>query len=194
MSAVEEPPVTRVCPRCSAQNVGAGQFCPQCGTSYVKVSRRPTRRQSVVMAVVAALVLAGVGGIVAKRQHDASQREDVAAASKDLAADRAREADEAQAEADDAERTARDDLVTYLEDQITQDAKESVSDGVLDGPIKFTQCTATGGGSTDDLTALTGTFECLAANVEKDDGTIEGYAYSGTAEWETGSISWRFGR
>jgi hypothetical protein len=28
-------------------------------------------------------------------------------------------------------------------------------------------------------------------NKENDDGTVSGYSYAGTAEWETGTISWK---
>jgi hypothetical protein len=46
--------------------------------------------------------------------------------------------------------------VTQLQRSVTKDARKSVDAGVLDGPILNTQCTPLGGGSTDDLTALTG--------------------------------------
>lgn len=194
MDEMDEPAVTRVCPRCSAQTAMAGQFCPRCGASFAKRSRRPSRRQAIVGLVVAALLIGGVGGVVVKRQHDETERVEAAADAQRLVEDGVRRADAAQATADASERTQRAELVTFLEEAITKDAKESVSEGLLDGPIKFTQCTATGGGSSDDLTALTGTFECLAATTENDDGTIEGYAYSGTTEWDSGSITWHLGR
>jgi hypothetical protein len=77
--------------------------------------------------------------------------------------------------------------VTQLQRSVTKDARKSVDAGVLDGPILNTQCTPLGGGSTDDLTALTGTFECLAVDKKNNDGTVEGYAYSSTVNWTDNS-------
>jgi len=54
-------------------------------------------------------------------------------------------------------------------------------------------CAATGGGSTDDLTARTGTFGCLAVNKENKDDTASGYSYAGTIDWDTGELTWQLG-
>ncbi len=62
--------------------------------------------------------------------------------------------------------------------------------GFLEGPILSASCTATGGGSTDDLTARTGTFDCIAVNEENKDDTVSGYGYAGTLDWDTGSATW----
>lgn len=104
-----------------------------------------------------------------------------------------RDAELTQAAADATERSARRELVTDLEKNITKHAKRAVEDDLLDGPIMYTSCTATGGGSADDLTALTGTFECLAVNEERDDGTASGYGYAGTTDWDTGEMTWQLG-
>jgi len=77
-------------------------------------------------------------------------------------------------------------LVKALEVQVTKDAKEKVKEDLLEGPIKYSSCTATGGGSVDDLTALTGTVECLAVNKENNDETVEGWRYSGDDRLEVG--------
>ncbi len=97
---------------------------------------------------------------------------------------------DAQAAADRAERKARASMIRFLERTITKDARKDVSKGFLDGPILETNCTATGGGSTDDLTALTGTFECLAVTEEEPDGIQRGHGYNGTVEWNTGNVTW----
>jgi hypothetical protein len=65
-----------------------------------------------------------------------------------------------------------------------------VADGTLEGPILRSVCTATGAGSADDLTALTGTFDYLAVTEKNSDGTERGYSYAGTI-WEAGRITWQ---
>ncbi len=63
----------------------------------------------------------------------------------------------------------------------------------LTGPILSASCTPLGGGSADDLTSLTGTFECIAVNKENVDGTSSGYRFSATINsnkdytWHLGS-------
>ena len=184
---------TRTCRRCSTTTATPGDFCPACGTSYVRRSRRPSRR-SVIAAAVAVVLLGGAAaGVVVKRQSDADARDRAAAASDRRDRREANAAADAQAEADEAERSERASLVEELQDQVTKDAKEKVDDDLLEGPILYSSCTATGGGSTDDLTALTGTFECLAVSTENADGTASGYRYSGTADWGSGSYTWRLG-
>lgn len=185
---------TRVCRRCSAESTTTGSFCPSCGSSYVRGSRRPSRK-ALVAGLVAVLLVAGVGsGIAVKRHQDAVDRDRVAAADAREAEQFAQDATDRKDAVDEAEREQRRTLVMMLEERITKDAKDLVTDGTLDGPIEYSSCTATGGGSDDDLTALTGTFDCMAVNKENDDGTVSGYSYQGTAEWSTGSITWIFGR
>lgn len=192
MSEIDEQS-TRICRKCSVAATTAGDFCPSCGTSYVGRSRRPTRRGVIITAVVV-LLLAGAGtafGVKQQRDAAASDRAQAAAERQERRA--AEVAAKEQTKADESERAARADLVKALEKQVTKDAKKKVDDDLLDGPILYSNCTATGGGSTDDLTALTGTFECIAVNTENSDGTASGYRYAGTAEWDTGSITWKLG-
>lgn len=94
--------------------------------------------------------------------------------------------------ADQSEREHRTTLVEELEKNITNSAKEAVDDGVLEGPILSSSCTATGG-SVDDLTSLTGTFSCIAVNKENDDGTANGFEYAGTVDWDSGELQWQLG-
>lgn len=99
----------------------------------------------------------------------------------------------AQEAADEAERDSRREQVTFLQQTITKDARKGVAEYLLEGPILRTVCTATGGGSADDLTALTGTFDCLAVSEKHSDGTESGYGYAGTIDWESGRVSWQLG-
>lgn len=191
---------TKVCPKCSVQAAVPGGFCPNCGASYDKSARRfKPSRKALVISLVALLVVGGTTGTVLAVQHsqavaaeeEAERRAKTAAKA---AADRkAREAEEAAAR-DDAERAIRTLIVTGLEDSVQKDAVERVTEGRLDGPIERTECTPLGGGSIDDLTAITGTFECIAVNQKNEDGTESGYVFSATVNWDEGSYSWRLGR
>ncbi len=201
--SAENALVTRVCSRCSVQSQALGDFCPNCGKPYAgrrKLSRR------VVASIVTVVLLVGlaVGGLLWKSHRDevraderaaavAEQKVEKEAAAREQAEEEAQEAIETQAAADRAERKARASLVRFLQRTITKDARKDVAEGLLDGPILETSCTATGGGSTDDLTALTGTFECLAVTKEESDGTRSGYGYAGTIEWKSGSVTWQLG-
>ncbi len=193
MSDVEggSPSYTRVCRRCSAQSTTTGDTCPACGTAFVR-SRRPSRR--LVLGVVAVLVVAGAGAgaVLVKAQRDADERDRVAVAEAQAAQEAADREAAAQEEADDLERDLRAETVDQLEKNITKHARKLVRQDLLEGPIKYSSCTAVGG-STDDLTALTGTFECIAVNKENKDDTVSGYSYAGTADWSSGEISWKLG-
>lgn len=191
MSDVEEQP-TRICRKCSVATNASGDFCPSCGASYARRSRRPSRKIVAVNVILLLIAGGAAGGLVAKQQSDGAARDRADAAAERQERREANLAADVQQEADETERSARADLVDALEEQVTKDAKK-VDEDLLDGPILYSTCTATGGGSTDDLTALTGTFECMAVNKENADDTVSGYRYSGTAEWGTGSISWRLG-
>lgn len=188
-----DQPTTRICRKCSVQTDAAGAYCPSCGTPFVRKSRRPTRR-AVILAVVVTVLLAGAGTALAvKRSNDAANRTDAAAATERAAEREATRLSDLQAAEDDDERESRSRLVEELEKNVSKYAKKLVKDGLIEGPIKYASCTATGGGSTDDLTALTGTFECLAVNKENDDGTASGYSFAGTTEWATGEMTWKLG-
>ena len=75
-----------------------------------------------------------------------------------------------------------------------KDAQKREAEGRLTGPFSRSSCTPLGGGSIDDLTAKTGTFECIAVNKKDDDGTESGYVFSATVNWDTGEYQWRLGR
>lgn len=110
------------------------------------------------------------------------------------AAEAAQEArQEAKAAAARAERRLRTNLVKQMQGSITKDAKERVVDGELEGPIYYTSCDPLGGGSVDDLTALTTTFECIAVNERLEGGQVRGWVFSATANWDEGSWTWRLG-
>lgn len=189
---------TRVCRRCSVQSQMAGDFCPSCGKSFVRRGASK-RARWVILTVVALLVVGGAGAAVAaKVRSDRAARAEQDRAS--AAAERREEA-EAAAEraaqkkkaAEDAERDERARLIKQMQKSITKDARKDAGDGMLDGPIFYTSCDPLGGGSVDDLTALTTTFECIAVNQKLDNGGARGYVYSSTMNWDEFSWSWRLG-
>jgi len=161
-----------------------------------KISKR------IAIGVVAALVVIGsVTGLALKVSHDnqvTAQRVAAAQAQK-LATDAAKAKADADATtaaakqaADDQTRADRKAQVSELEASILKDAKERVKSQTLTGPILSASCTPLGGGSADDLTALTGTFECIAVNKTNADGTSSGYRFSATINWNK-DYTWHLG-
>ncbi|MBT2519768.1 zinc ribbon domain-containing protein [Arthrobacter sp. ISL-28] len=201
----EEPPA-KVCPKCSVQTQTAGNFCPHCGAAYTRQRQIPKLSKRVILSAVGALIIAIAGlAIALSIQHNNQVNSEMAAAAAAAEAQQEREAEEARAsaaasasaaakeEADSAERVKRTAIVTALEESVLKDAKSRVDKGVLDGPITRASCTPLGGGSTDDLTAITGTFECIAVNKTEADGSESGYRFSATANWNEASYSWHLG-
>lgn len=193
----------RVCPRCSVQNAVGGKFCPNCGAAYASAGRSLRFSKKVVLITAAALILVAGGiGLALNIQHTNQVNADQEAAAVAAEATKTRESEAAKASAsaasakqaaDDLERTQRKATVKALEDSVMKDAKDRVTTGVLDGPITLASCTPLGGGSTDDLTAITGTFECIAVNKTNPDGSQSGYRFSATVDWNAGSYSWHLG-
>ena len=188
--------VTKVCPSCSVQSETEGAFCPSCGSAYDRSRSRSRRSLKLIGIVVAAVLILGGGATavaltVGHNNEVAAQQK--AAARATAAKEKADAAASAQQAADDAKRALREAGVTEVETSITKDAQGRVAAGTLDGPITKTSCTPLGGGSTDDLTALTTTFTCIAINKENTDGTEEGYSFSATKNWDSGSYTWHLG-
>jgi hypothetical protein len=199
---VQERVLTKVCSRCSVQSEGTGNFCPNCGRSYTRTGLSKRTKLIAVGVVVAVLLGAGATAAVAKVRHDHAEQTAQAAADA-KAAKLAREKADAKAAAarkraakraaDRSERRDRHAAVRQMEQSITKDARKSVASGLLDGPILYTSCDPLGGGSTDDLTALTTTFSCLAVNKRNGDGTVSGYSFHATQNWTEGTYSWGLG-
>jgi type II secretory pathway pseudopilin PulG len=201
-AAIDADPgsVVRVCPKCSAQGLTSGDHCPHCGASYTRRKGRlrgaSRRAKLIVGGVVAVLLIGGsVTGVLLKLQHD----NDVAATHKQQRQEAQRQAaaqtqaQQAIDQANQEKRTLRAGIVTSLQDSVTKDATKNVDQGLLTGPISSTSCTPVGGGSTDDLTAHTGNFSCIAVNKTNGDGTSEGYRYSATVNYDDGSYTWHLG-
>jgi hypothetical protein len=189
--STEDTPV-RVCPKCSVQSRVEGDFCPRCGASFNRSAKRKPGKRTALIGGLVLLLLIGAGvGLILKNRHDEQVKQDKAAALAEQQAEAERAQAVAKEEADESERENRRDLITELEKYVKKEAKKGVREGFLDGPILSASCTATGGGSTDDLTARTGTFDCMAVNKENKDGTMSGYGYDGTIDWDTGELTWQ---
>jgi hypothetical protein len=201
-----QEPLTKVCPKCSVQTQTAGNFCPHCGAAYAGQRKIPKLSKRVILNAVGVLIIAIAGVAIALTiQHNNQVNSEKVAAAAAADAQKEREAEEARAsaaasasaaaqeEADSAERLKRTAIVTALEESVLKDAKSLVDKGVLDGPITRASCTPLGGGSTDDLTAITGTFECIAVNKTEADGSESGYRFSATINWNEASYSWHLG-
>jgi hypothetical protein len=189
-------PPTRVCRECAAQAQTDGAFCPYCGAAYAR-KKRFTKRVKIALSIALALLIAGgaTAGVLIKKDHDdkvAAEKHarEVAAQEKRDAAT-AREAEKKQ-EAD-LERDLRKDTVKSLERSVTKDAKDDAATGIIDGPVLETQCEPTAGTDIDDLSASTGEFSCLAATKINGDGTMSGYRYTATVNFESGTYTWHFG-
>ena len=167
--------------------------------------RRPRLRKRGKI-LLAALCIALFGGgastaVAMKVRHDsqakaAHQRQEHIAQQKRAERDRrerARIAEQRRQEAlDEIERESRRSLEKSLSKAVTKDARDLVSKDLLDGPILKTVCDPVGGGR-DDLEAHTGKYDCMAVHTESSDGTMRGYTYSGTINYDDFSYSWKLG-
>lgn len=175
-------------------------------------AKQPSRRNRwsrrrkiwVTIAIVGVLILGGGGtGIAMKIQSDQAAAEKLAAqeaVEAQEAADAKAEADAEKAEqdrqdaADELEREVRDEAVTEIETSVKTMAEGHVADGVVDAPVLEVSCDPVDGGSTDDLTQKTTVFQCFVANEDNGDGTMSGYYYNATMNWDSGSFTYGLGQ
>lgn len=164
-------------------------------------SRR--RKVWVTIAIVAVLILVGGGiGIAMKIRSDEAAAEKIAAqeAAEAVEAQEAAEAEaekkeqQRQAAADKLERDVREAMLPEIEAAVKTMAEGHVADGVVDGPVLEVSCDPVDGGSTDDLTQKTTVFQCFMANEDNGDGTMSGYYYNATMNWDSGSFTYGLGQ
>jgi hypothetical protein len=199
-----EPQFTRVCRKCSTQTTGGGAFCPNCGTRFDRRRRLGRRGKRLLVGTLALCVVGGaITGVLVKRHNDDVARQEQAAQQRAEAAEQAarEQARKAAAARRERERAAheldvliRKSLVKSLQRSVTKDATESVNEGFLEGPILRTECTPVGGGNIDDTAQHTGRFDCLAVSTINGDGTMSGYQFSATVNYEDSSYTWHLGR
>jgi predicted oxidoreductase len=153
----------------------------------------------VLLVLVAGGATAGV--LVKQHQDDVARKERIAeqraADAREAAAEAARRAAAARRARERAahrlEVAIRRSLVRSLQRSVTRDAIGAVNDGLLEGPILRTECTPVGGGNLDDTAQHTGNFSCLAVSTVNGDGTMSGYGYSATVNYDDGSYTWHLG-
>ncbi|MFN2617629.1 MAG: hypothetical protein ABR581_10985 [Thermoleophilaceae bacterium] len=182
----------RVCRKCSVQTRTFSDRCPNCGASYVRgLARLPGRTKALLLAVPILILLAAAGaGVALKIRHD----NDVKKHKRERAKRERERRDRARLKRrrDELTISIRTDLVKELESAVTKDARKTVADGLLDGPVLRSSCDPLSGGP-KDLAAHRGRFECLAINKTNDDGSYEGYRYSASIDYDSGTYRWRLG-
>ena len=185
----------RVCPHCSTESRTVGEFCPYCGTRFVRSGMSRTAKAIVVAASVVlffAGAVAGAFAYVSKVDDEVEERRELAAEHR---ADQEREA---AAEAAEAERQLevdlRRDLITEVEDSITEDmqARSEESYAIIEGPILGTQCDPAPGQELTDTSVNSMELNCLAYNEMVGD-QIEGYNVSASVNFNSGRYSWQLG-
>lgn len=166
-------------------------------------STKPRRgkKLAVIGAVAGGLLILGAGGtaFAVNAAHERAAAEAAEAAARqqadEKAAAEAAAAEEAAAQqaADDAEREQREESVGGIEASVKKMAKGHVKDDIIDGPIIDVTCSPVAGGSLDDLLQTTTKFSCFVANEDNGDGTMNGYTYNATMNWESGEYTYGFG-
>lgn len=163
---------------------------------------RPSRRRLGLWSAIVVGVVVLVGGGVAvatKVQNDQIAAEQAAAAQEVEEAEAAEQArvkteEDRQAAADKRERELRQLSVDEIESSIKVMADGHVEEGIIDGPVLEVSCDPLDGGSTDDLTQKTTVFQCFVANEDNGDGTMSGYYYNATMNWDSGQYTYGFGQ
>ena len=146
------------------------------------------RSKALIIGAVLLLVLGGAGIAIAlkvKHDNDVQAQHEAAQAA-------AQAAEEARQERIQQERQNRQILVTDMEKAITRYAERQSLQrySLINGPILRTQCDPSGGHI--DTKSSTQDFSCLAVRNESG-GTLHGYRFSATANYDRSSYSWRLG-
>lgn len=167
-------------------------------SSTTGTGRRKMKRGTLVaILATASIIVLGAGGGIAWKVISDQQEAEAAAAAAELQAEKeaAAEAQRIQEEeiAESVERDFRKAMVSSIEESVKKMAEEHVSTGLLDGPIIEVSCSPVNGGSTDNLDEATTVFECFAANKDNEDGTMSGYTYSSTMNWDSGEYTYSLG-
>jgi predicted nucleic acid-binding Zn ribbon protein len=175
----------RLCPHCSAISETEGEFCPRCGGSLLRGSRRLSRRTTTILAaaLLALLVAGGASALVVKHNRDASHRRLAAAQTAAAEAKRSETA---------VQIAARHASEREMQASITKWARKLAASGSLDGPILRTSCQPVGGGS-ENLSEITVKYDCLSVDKDNADGSSSGYAVHATMAFSTGQYQWGLG-
>jgi len=198
-------PRPQVCASCGRESVTAARGCPHCGTPYVMVAQRLSRRAKRRIAVAAALFLAAAftAGILASPAIEADKDARARAEAERLRALEARErvrlARDQRPVTAEAGRMARPALVAKLGDFVLRDARARAEQGALDGPIRRAYCephpnTATRRAQESDPRRRRGRYLCIAvtSEIRASNGRRGnlGYPFSAVIDYRRGRITW----
>lgn len=159
-------------------------------------TREPRSRKKLLLTVVIVIAVlligggtwAGISAANAAAAHSAAVAKEKAA--KVAAAKKAK----AKAAAVAAERARRAAQIPAIEASVKAMAIKDVADGVLDGHVLDSTCTAVGGGSTSALDGASTVFECFVGTKKNSDGTETGYDFNATMNWATGEYTYGLGK
>jgi len=153
---------------------------------------------SALMLAVAVVAGVAIVGELQRQQTAAAEVESQAQAAEQAEAqaqedaELAAQAASAAEAADEAERASRETSVDEIELSIWTMAEGHATDGLLNEAPIDVSCSPVGG-SLDDLTALTTTFDCFVAVEDMGDGTMRGYHYNALMNWNSGQYTYGFG-
>jgi predicted nucleic acid-binding Zn ribbon protein len=188
-------PRVRHCPSCGAEQQAAGRICTECGADMTARFERGRSRRPLIFAAIVAVVLVAIAiPFVASWRDDAADERarDAERQQQRIAAEQARQERDARpvraraaVAAAGADTVAqRDLLVADAERRITDDARERVAAGTLDGDIKGTECepyprtAARRAAETDPATAIA-RYDCVAYTSKFDAPGADGQERTG---------------
>jgi hypothetical protein len=194
-------PKPQTCPACGRSEATASRDCRHCGSSYVVVQPRLSRRARLAIAGSAAALLAaaGIAWLIASPSIDntkrSNSRRDAAQQAEFIRSETARL--KAEQRLHRARATTPGEapgaLVSDLERAITADSRARVEAGTFDGPIRATRCDPVGAGPLVP-TAARGGYQCLAVNAIIPKGTEVGgqlgYPFWAVVNYRTGTFAW----
>jgi type II secretory pathway pseudopilin PulG len=203
-------PRERRCPACGAPQAGAGRTCSSCGADMTARFAKgvPRRRLLYAALVVCALAAVAVPVVAVLRDDAAAERELAAERQAQLReAERARQVRDARpVRADGPAPVAGEDplehrakLLSFGEAKITEDARQRVAAGTLDGDIKGTDCDvfpATDGrrAAEQDPATPVGRYDCVAftskleANQQRT--AVFGHPFWLVIDYERSKLAW----
>lgn len=165
-------------------------------TTSPGAAKRPRRTMVIALVSAIVVVLGVLGAYAAKSRYDGQQAAIAASQEADARAakEKQQQAETAAKQAHDAaERASRKDAVDGIEASVKKMAQKHAKQGLIEGPIINVSCDPVAGGSLDDLSEKTTTFQCFVADKKNKDGTMSGYYYHATMNWDTGSYTYGMG-
>lgn len=86
----------------------------------------------------------------------------------------------------------RTKMVEQIVESVKGSAQELLDKGLINGSILDASCNPVAGGSLDEISESTTTFECFVATEDNGDGSQKGYFWDVTQNWDSGRYTWSF--